>query len=140
MSTKERPAVEHYDRIQKDCLRKKWNDIKGSCHEVLFEDFRDFLDWCAESGWTYGLKLKRRDDTLPYCRENCIWEETKVNTYELQEMAKKWEAGVGPIREKLRPVLDRLAKEKQYGRTTVFRYEHPDLVREGIVFVGGEER
>ena len=28
----------------------------------------------------------------------------------------------------------RLAKEKQYGITTVFRYEHPDLVREGIVF------
>ena len=52
------------------------------------------------------------------------------------EMAKKWEAGVGPIREQLRPVLDRLAKEKQYGSTTVFRYEHPDLVREGIVFEG----
>ena len=136
MSTKEKPAVEHYDRIQKDCLRKKWNDIKGSCHEVLFEDFRDFLDWCAESGWAYGLKLKRRDDTLPWCRDNCIWEEAQGDPQVLKEMARKWEAGVGPIREQLRPVLDRLAKEKQYGSTTVFRYEHPDLVREGIVFEG----
>jgi hypothetical protein len=135
MRTKERPAVEHYDRIEKDCLRKKWSGMKESGFEVLFQDFQEFVDWCAETGWTYGLKLKRKNNKGPFLPENCLWEKANGDPYALQEMARKWEAGVGPIREKLRPYLDAIEKKKSEPKY-MFQYEHPDLVREGIVFEG----
>lgn len=109
--------------------------MKESGFEVLFQDFQEFVDWCAETGWTYGLKLKRKNNKGPFSPENCLWEKANGDPYALQEMARKWEAGVGPIREKLRPYLDAIEKKKSEPKY-MFQYEHPDLVREGIVFEG----
>lgn len=136
MSNENIPAVEIYDRVTKDCLRKKWSTMKSSGINVQWEDLRAFVAWCAETGWHYEMRLKRKDLSGPFGPENCYWEEAKSNPQVLEQMAKQWEAGVGPIREKLRPYLDAIAPKKA-APVEVFRYEHPDLVREGIVWKEG---
>lgn len=129
-------SLKKYDRVAKDCLRKKYDTMKRSGAEVYWETVQEFMDWCAESGWTYGLKLKRLDFDKGYTPDNLIWVEAKGDPQVLEQMKNQWEAGVGPVREKLRPYLDAIAKKKA-APVTVFRYEHPDLVREGIVWTGG---
>jgi hypothetical protein len=47
----------------------------------------------------------------------------------MREIAQKWDEIMEPIRKRYRSQL--LAAKREEG---VFRYEHPDLVREGIVF------
>ena len=121
----------------------------------------DFVRWCSENGWQKGLKLCRKDkDRLhgpdnsyfqtpemtvrakkedirrrkeerkntvsPFC-EGCQKECTRV-AYGCEEyrawFVKNWNQNihVPPVK----PVVEE--------GPMVFRYEHPDLVREGIVF------
>lgn len=56
---------------------------------------------------------------------------------EKKRFVEEWDSLVGPIREKYRDTLKRIAAEKEKaGKKQYFQYEHPDLVREGIVFDG----
>lgn len=48
-------------------------------------------------------------------------------------LARKWEKFVGPIRER---VAEEKKNQKPQVQRDFFRYEHPDLEREGIVFIG----
>ena len=123
----------------------------------------DFVRWCSENGWQKGLKLCRKDKerlhgpgnsyfqtpemtvrakkedirrrkeerkntVSPFC-EGCQKECTRV-AYGCEEyrawFVKNWNQNihVPPVK----PVVDEGRK--------VFRYEHPDLVRGGIVFEG----
>lgn len=133
MSNENIPDVEIYDRVTKDCLRKKWSTMRSSGIDVQWEDLRAFVAWCAETGWHYEMRLKRKDLSGPFGPENCYWEPMEGDIGAMAIAARKWDEFVGPIRERLRPYLDDIEKKKAE-QQIVFRYEHPDLAREGIVF------
>ena len=132
-----------FDRYQEDVLRKKWVLLHRR-GEVAFESYEDFLAWCKETNWDTGMKLLRFNEDKPFSRDNCYWDCSRSvsYTYEQDNRAEKWERGVGPIREMLRPLIDAQLQKQKMGKQNeeckncreVFRYEHPDLVREGIVF------
>lgn len=122
-------------------MRHKFCDMRYG-GEVGFENFEDFIQWAEETGYDYGMRLVRIDKNGPFSRDNCKWVSMSSESNEKikQEMAEKWERGVGPIREKLRPQIDaqirKQAIEAEKNRHVVWRYPHPDLVKEGIVFAG----
>lgn len=132
------------DKFQKNAIQKRWASIRAF-GKVEFENFSDFLAWCEESGYESGAKLMRRDSEKPFSRENCYWSSDYISeTYDKERAirAAEWERGVGPIREMLRSEIDaQLRKQEQEKEIEIQRngrqmwfYEHPDLVREGIVW------
>lgn len=48
-----------------------------------------------------------------------------------RELARRWEKLMGPIRER---ISEEYRTQKPQAQRDFFRYEHPDLEREGIVF------
>jgi len=127
------------DKYQKDALRKKWAEMPRH-GAVAFESLEDFRQWCEETGWEIGMKLARKDKEKPYSRENCYWITSGSSvsyTYNQDEMAAEWERCIGPIREQYRDQIAAvIQKQRRQQVKEVFRYEHPDLVREGIVWQG----
>jgi hypothetical protein len=112
-------------------LRIRWNALKASGSEVEFACFEDFLRWCRGK-WDYGRQLTRNDPAGPWSAENCRWitrSKDQSTISNMREIAQKWDEIMEPIRKRYRSQL--LAAKREEG---VFRYEHPDLVREGIVF------
>lgn len=125
------------NRSDYQAIRYVYTTIKGQKFPVEFKDFDDFFEWSKESGWDYGKKLRRLDHNNGYSRENCIWMDTE-KTYKIDRMnklARQWDEFINRVRENLKnlPPYDP-AKQKQNGRE-FFRYEHPDMVREGICFI-----
>ena len=115
-----------------------WQRINTKGVKVVFADFDDFLDWAIESNFLVGKRIGRIDATGPFSRDNCVWM-NKLGEYEEsdEERAARWDALVEPIREQFKDTLAEIEKKKQEEqKQTVFRYEHPDLVREGIVWRG----
>lgn len=123
-----------------------------------FGSFDKFLKFCSEVGYKHGMMMRKYDPDLPHSPENTLFCEpgTKIehpakNTEKEQNRicegcqknsctasgagcpayrkawAENWNKNIH--RKKAEPV--------DPNKTTVFRYEHPDLIREGIVFVGG---
>ena len=114
-----------------------YRKIKGSAFSVEFESLDDFYNWSIESGWEYGKKLLRLNSNEGYTRENCIWIDAEyAQRYDRRDYFSidKWDETVARIRECLKnlPPYDPV-KQQRNGRE-FFQYEHPDLVREGIVF------
>ena len=125
--------VEHFgfDDDAVTVLRYRWNAMRDSGDKVEWECFDDFLRWCRGK-WDYGRLLTRNDPAGPWSAENCRWitkskDPSSLST--MREIAMKWDEIMEPIRKRYRSQL--LAAKREEG---VFRYEHPDLVREGIVF------
>ena len=50
-----------------------------------------------------------------------------------RELARKWEKIMGPVRKR---ISEEHRTQKPQAQRDFFRYEHPDLVREGIVWSG----
>lgn len=120
----------------------------------------DFVKWCSENGWKKGLRLCRLDTSKPHGPENSFFKtpEMTVKAMEADIRRRKEERkslvspfcegcteacrkGVGCERWQqyfvknwnkyihvppVKPVVEE--------GPMVFRYEHPDLVREGIGF------
>ena len=98
-------------------------------HPMEWETFEDFMRWCKGT-YTPGTRLVRINDTKPYSPNNCKWETMQLCEAYRRKLAAQWDAVMEPIRKRYRmQIAEEKANEKEY-----FRYEHPDLVREGIVF------
>ena len=116
-------------------LYYRYRALCVSGEEVAWDNFDDFVLWCSDK-WGYGKYLVRDDESKPYSSRNCKWVNGNTDTAKkerMREFIKSWDNLTGPLRkayaEELQMVSD--GRSKQY-----FRYEHPDLVREGILFIG----
>jgi hypothetical protein len=98
---------------------------------MVWESFQDFMLWCKGT-YSPGTTLRRIDEDKPYGPNNCKWEPMQTSEEYKKKMAAKWDSIMAPIRERYAQSL----REVEEKKTQYFRYEHPDLVREGIVFNG----
>ena len=81
------------------------------------------------------MKLERIDAKKPYSCENCRMVPIDRNEEYQIKLIDKWESIMKPIRERYKAELDEIERRKPKTRE-FFRYEHPDLVREGIEWKG----
>ena len=115
-----------------------------------FGSFQEFCDW-AEGKYQKGFTVYRRDQTKPYSPENCYWYYAIKKVEEVtspicegctEDMTICGTIGCLRYREyfvtnwneniRIKPKEVPVPKSvKEF-----FRYEHPDLQREGIVWQG----
>jgi hypothetical protein len=118
------------DEIQ--ILALRWGMMKRSGYTVEFESFDAFIRY-AKGKFDYGLTMERIDKHKGWFPENISWYNPQKREADLsnrRQQAVRWEKMMQPLRKKY---AKQLAKIKPCERE-FFRYEHPDLVREGIVF------
>lgn len=129
-------------------LRRFYDRISHNC---TFRSFEDFCDW-ATGKYKPGYTVYKLNQSKPHSKENSYWYFASKKTAEIispicdgcdqkmvicntigclkyrEQFAKNWDKNIHwtrPIPEQPKPNV------KEF-----FRYEHPDLVREGIVFYG----
>lgn len=139
------------DRSTRNNLQYNWRKINRDDSENLFLGFRDFADWSLENGYDYGMRLYMIDPDKGWSRDNCEWIDIEKGPEQpcrvMREMAKQWDKFIIPIRKRFAKELECIREgkpiitepeppEDQIGKV-FFQYEHPDLIREGIIFVGG---
>lgn len=127
------------DKSDYNAISYAYARIKGTRYPVDFESLAEFYAWSKESGWDYGKKLRRLNADEGYSRDNCIWmEEEKVRKYDSidDNAIKRWDDLVSRIRENLKNLPPPAPVKEQPKGREFFRYEHPDLEREGIVWSG----
>ena len=122
-------------RRKQQCLSHKYGTMNKRGYPVLFETFSDLWNWAIDNGWDYGKRIDRIDEESPWSKENCFIYETTMQEEYRQMLINKWNKMVEPIRERFKEELAEIERRKPKP-TEFFRYEHPDLVREGIVFEG----
>lgn len=98
---------------------------------MVWESFQDFMLWCKGT-YSPGTTLRRIDEDKPYGPNNCKWEPMQTSEEYKKKMAARWDSMMEPIRRRYAQNL----REVEEKKTQYFRYEHPDLVREGIVWTG----
>lgn len=115
-----------------EVLSLRWSMMQRSGYSVEFESFDAFLKW-AKGKFDYGLTLERIDRHKGWNPQNCRWYNPQKNEADLadrRQQAIRWEHMMAPLRKKYAKQLQAIeANKRQF-----FRYEHPDLVREGIVW------
>lgn len=139
------------DKSTREALQYNWRKIKKDDYENLFRSFSDFSEWSLSNGFFYGARLIRIDQCKGWSRENCKWVEiekrSKRSCTDRIAMEIQWNKFVSPIRKRYKKELDSILDgdpivkqpepPKEETGKVFFQYEHPDLIREGIVFVGG---
>ena len=111
-----------------------WRMMKRSGYRVKFESFDAFLRY-AKDKFDYGLTMVRIDRHRGWSPENIQWCNAKKNEADIADRKKcaaQWDCMMQPLRKKYAKELAQIESNKRQ----FFRYEHPDLVREGIVFNG----
>ena len=107
--------------------RYQW--LVRSGRPMTWQNFDEFLLWCR-GGYEPGKTLRRIDESKPYGPGNCEWVAMNVNEKYRKSLEAEWDAIVTPIRQRYQAQLAEIrSRKKEY-----FRYEHPDLEREGICF------
>ena len=129
-----------------------------------WEGVDSFLRWCGENGYQKGIKLRRYDPSKPHSPENSYFGiNTRAQIRENSEKFHALRQNSSPFCKGCKRVCPRnrtggCIEWADYFRNNwdqnihvpdpkpepventntpmVFRYEHPDLVREGIVFHG----
>lgn len=143
------------DRWTRGNLQYWWRKMTETGVPCLFESSGEFAQWSVKNGYEYGKRLRRIDRSLEYSPDNCTWEDvskesvkrSKYKDHEMKICREQWDEFVTPIRERFKDELERIAnaenepcpEEDKPGARKCWRYEHPDLVREGIMFTGVEE-
>lgn len=125
------------DNSEYNAIYYVYSGLKGQKFPIEFEDFNDFYKWSKESGWDYGKKLRRLNTSEGYSRDNCVWMDAeKARRYDSRDdlAIMRWNDTVTRIRENLKNLPPPMPVNQQHTGREFFRYEHPDLVREGIVF------
>lgn len=116
-----------------EILELRWCMMKRSKLPVSFESFDQFVRY-AQGKFAYGLAMERIDENKGWCPENIHWfnpQKQDITMENLRKYAIRWEKMMQPLRKKY---AKELAGVKAQQEREFFRYEHPDLVREGIVF------
>ena len=113
-------------------LKLMWRQMQRSGYSIEFESQDAFIQW-ARGKYDHGLTVERIDKHKGWSPGNCRFFDPrkceKSQEYH-RNMAITWEQMMQPLRQKYAKELAAIkACERQF-----FRYEHPDLVREGIVF------
>ena len=101
-----------------------------------FYNLDDFVEWAASENYEVGMKLKRIDESKPYSRENCKMVTLVIDGEYQRFLISRWESIMAPIRERFKTELAEIERKKEANKRAFFRYKHPDLVREGIVWKG----
>ena len=137
--------------------RERWRKIVNDCE---WETFDDYLLWMIKSGYQKGMHIGKRNPEKPHGPKNSIWL-TPTGEYMAEisctipnvgnAFCDKCERngtdacdgyGCAEWRKWFQENWDKkihrpIPKDYQKDRDReVFRYEHPDLEREGIVFEG----
>lgn len=119
-------------------LWHRYKRLTETQKNVRFRDAKDFIAWSKQAGYQYGMELIRMDDSRAWSKTNCAWVDNAPNSRTSLRIRKKlvrqWDEFITPIREQYtdwKPPEPPKPKAKEY-----FRYEHPDLIREGIVWTG----
>ena len=122
----------------------------------------DFVRWCSENGFQKGLRLCRIDTSIPNGPENSFFKEPKMTKRAIRDDIRRRKEErknlISPFCEGCQKECSniaagcdeyqkwwvenwnrniRIAKpvvKEEPNTVQFFRYEHPDLVREGIVF------
>lgn len=115
-------------------LKLMWRQMQRSGYSIEFESPDAFIQW-ARGKYDYGLTVERIDKHKGWSPSNCRFFDPrkceKSQEYH-RNMVITWEQMMQPLRQKYAKELAAIkACERQF-----FRYEHPDLVREGIVWSG----
>lgn len=143
------------DRLTRGNLQYWWRKMTETGVPCLFDSSGEFAQWSVKNGYEYGKRLRRIDSKLEYSPDNCVWvdlpssgeQNSRSRKHTVQKLVAQWDDFVKPIRECYKVELEQIAmgkvtvnavKEEPKKRQT-FCYEHPDLVREGILFTGGAE-
>ena len=119
-------------KSEQGALRHRFSAIKGSGVPVSWASAAEFAAWSRQNGYQYGMQLIRIDESGDWCPENCRWADVPPsfeNQITKSILAKQWDDFVAPIRKRLAEEAKRLPPEPEF-----FRYEHPDLEREGITW------
>ena len=115
-------------------LKLIWQQMRRSGYSIEFESPDDFIQW-ARGKYKYGLTVKRIDKNKPWSADNCHFidprKDEKSQEYH-RSMVVAWEKMMQPLRKKYMKQL----RQNEENKRQFFYYEHPDLVREGIVFEG----
>lgn len=124
------------DKSDYNAISYVYSGLQRTKCPIEFDSLADFYEWSKESGWDYGKKLRRLDPDKGYSRENCIWMDEVKYISSDDPAIKRWDEFVNRVRENLKNLPPpEPAKEQPKGRE-FFRYEHPDLERDGIVWSG----
>ena len=122
----------NWDQERIENMYNRWMYLVKAQKPTEWKNFEEFLRWCKAT-YEPGTSLHRIDESKPYSPENCECKPMTNSVQYRKHLADQWDRIMQPIRERyekqIREVQER--KVQQY-----FRYEHPDLVREGIVFEG----
>ena len=139
-------------------LSKRYYMLDGKENSDCMDSF---VLWCSENGYEKGLQLRKRDPKKPHSPENSFFFSTQKQKQEIHEkkvetMAIRSPFCTGCEKECPRKNSGGCEEWKEYflnnwnqnihipppkpepvedpNTPMVFRYEHPDLVREGIVW------
>lgn len=120
-------------------LTKIFHALSQEHPDMQWSSLHYFVRWSTPR-YKFGMNLVKIDESKPHGPKNSVWvapekRETLGKQAQLRQAADNWERCVGPIRKKyeqeIRAIL--FQQEIDSARMT-FQYEHPDLVREGVVF------
>lgn len=132
-------------------LNRMWNDKVRDDSE--WECFDDFALWCSDCGYSKGMYIRKRKEMEPHSRGNSFFWSAGVDYQQLEEEpvevntcsfcqgcekscthsmgCKDWKTWYITQWNKNISINPKLRKGIYTRRT--FQYEHPDLIREGII-------
>lgn len=147
-------TADNLDRKDRVTIYKLFQQIRSHCK---WKSWDDFLQWALDNGWTDGAELRKTDGDKPHGPKNSYFHAEKkpepvetvkpvsapaapVNVSRFckgcDRVCPSGGVGCGSWREWFAKDWDKnihvFSPEPEYKGRMKFRYEHPDLVREGI--------
>ena len=142
------------------CVKQKWYNITTKGTKVGFGSLLEFLMWTSGFEYECGMYLERYDYKKPHSPENSCWTDTRNGAparkrQEGQQVSKEpdfspemcrncpkdcvgqtgcyaWEQNFKEEWNRTTELIKVALEAKRPRGKMFFRYEHPDLVREGI--------
>ena len=120
----------NWDQERVENMYNRWMYLVKAQKPTDWKNFEEFLRWCKAT-YEPGTSLHRIDEAKPYGPTNCEWKPMTNSVQYRKHLADQWDRIMYPIRQRYEKQIREVQEKKtqQY-----FRYEHPDLVREGIVW------